>query len=360
MSFIKNDWYVAAWADEVAEQPLARVIGNEPVVMFRDTSGRAAALQDRCCHRGAPLSMGAVTPKGLQCNYHGLTFDASGKCVHIPGQDHIPAKACVRSYPLVEKDGMLWIWPGDPALADASRIVDYPYHNDPKNWPQKHGMIPIAGHYMLLIDNLMDLTHIGYVHKKTIGSGPAQEYVHAIMNTDRTERGVKFVRWFLEHEPPATYVKAVGFKGKVDRWQEFEFVAPGSVLQFTGAVDAGTGAYDQGKRDGGFALRIFHTITPATDNSCYYFFSTMNGYRQDDPAATEQLYDEIVRTFHEDRIFVEGQQARTEKTPEPQMDIVSDTARVYARRHVNERLAQEAQGNNVVPIAAAAAAAAQR
>ena len=123
----------------------------------------------------------------------------------------------------------------------------------------------VKAHYMHLVDNLMDLTHIGYMHKQTIGSGPSDAYARPLINIERTETGVKFTRWLLDHVPPATYVKAVGFKGLVDRWQEFEFVGPGSVMQFTGALDAGTGAYDQGKREGGFALRIFHALTPETD-----------------------------------------------------------------------------------------------
>ena len=269
MSFIRNDWYVAAWPHEVTDKPLARRLGNQPVVLYREQNGRPVALLDRCPHRGAPLSLGEVTPQGLQCNYHGMVFGGDGKACIIPGQERIPAKACVKSFPLVEKDEFLWIWLGDPAKADTSLIVDYPYHNDPKTWPHKCGMMHIKGHYMLMIDNLMDLTHIGYMHKNTIGSGPANEYVKAIMNPERTPRGAKFTRWLLEHTPPATYVSAGGFKGKVDRWQEFEFAAPGNVLQYTGATDAGTGAYDQNKREGGIHLRIFHALTPNFANSVF-------------------------------------------------------------------------------------------
>jgi phenylpropionate dioxygenase-like ring-hydroxylating dioxygenase large terminal subunit len=109
--------------------------------------------------------------------------------------------------------------------------------------------------------------------------------------------------------PPPTYVKAVGFTGRVDRWQEFEFVAPSSVLQRTGAADAGTGAYE-GKRDGGFQFRLFHGLTPETETSCFYFWSVANGYRQSEPEATDQFYQEVAPTFVEDRVIVEAQQAR--------------------------------------------------
>src|SRR5437667_7072837 len=128
---LRNAWYIAAWADEVARQPLGRRICNEPIVLFRDRTNRVAALADRCCHRAAPLHMGSVVEDGIQCGYHGLVIDGSGRCVRIPGQERVPEEARVRRYPAVEKDQLVWVWLGDPAKADAARIVDFPYHNDP-------------------------------------------------------------------------------------------------------------------------------------------------------------------------------------------------------------------------------------
>ena len=225
--FIRNDCYIAAWGSELGSEPASKPIGrkvlNEDIVLFRDQDGKVAALENRCAHRGVPLS-----------------------CREI---------VAIRSYPLVEKDQFCWIWMGDPALAEESKILDYPYHNDSKNWPHKHDMYPIKCNCLLLIDNLMDLTHLGFVHKKTIG-GNAKVHVDAKMETTR--------------------------KDKVDRWQEFELFVPGAIMQWSGATDAGTGAYE-GRRDGGFSLRLFHGITPETDKSCFYFWSAANGYRQDDP-----------------------------------------------------------------------------
>ena len=238
--FIRNAWYIAAWADELGQKPLARRICDEPVVLFRDQAGRAAALVDRCCHRAAPLSKGELVPAGIQCGYHGLVFDGSGRCVAVPGQANISDSVRVRSYPLVEKNQFVWIWMGDAAAADASKIVDFPYHDDKAQWPNKHDCYPIRANYMLMVDNLMDLTHLGYLHAKTVGGNPAA-HVNAEMQTTRTATGIKFTRWMRDSVPPPSYVKAAGFKGRVDRWQEFEWVAPSSVLQWTGAADVGTG-----------------------------------------------------------------------------------------------------------------------
>jgi phenylpropionate dioxygenase-like ring-hydroxylating dioxygenase large terminal subunit len=348
MAFIRNDWYVAAWAHEINGRPFARTILNEPVVLYRDSAGKVGALEDRCCHRGAPLPHGEVVAEGLQCGYHGLIYDTTGVCVRVPGQDNVPPRARVRSYPVVEQDELIWSWMGKPEQADKSRIVSYPYHNDHLNWPHKSAMLHIKCDYMLLIDNLMDLTHLGYLHRRTIGGSP-MTHVEAEMETTPTPAGVKFCRWMLNCLPPSTYAKAVGFKGRVDRWQEFEFIAPGTMVQFTGALDAGTGAYDQGKREGGFALRIFHQSTPETDRSCFYFWSAANGYRRDDPRATEDLFNEIATTFDEDKLILEVQQARLEYSSAPLVNIRSDRALTQMHRHVERRIAEEAEAAAAAP-----------
>jgi len=343
--FIRNAWYVAAWADEIADQPIARRILNEPVVLFRDAEGRAAALIDMCCHRGAPLHLGKVTGQGIECGYHGLTFDHTGRCVRIPGQDRIPDRARVRAFPVVEQDAFIWIWMGDPAKADPATIVPVPWHNDTARWPHKHTMYPIKGSAMLMVDNLMDLTHLGYVHGSTIGGNP-MIHVEAKMDTVRTNLGLKFTRWMLNSVPPPTYMRAVGFQGRIDRVQKFEFIAPGSILQFSGADEAGTyeGGNDDKVESSKLQFRLFHGLTPETDTTCFYFWSTANGFRPGDPAATEQLFDEVSAAFNEDRTVVEAQQSRLSELGETDLvDIATDSARLHMRRTVDRLMAEDAQ-----------------
>jgi vanillate O-demethylase monooxygenase subunit len=342
--FIRNAWYVAAWGDELAGGPLARRICDEPVVLFRDAAGTAAALLDMCCHRAAPLSFGRVVPAGLECGYHGMIYGADGGCVSIPGQVHIPPRARVRSFPLVEKDALLWIWMGDPADADPATIVDYPFHNDTAHWPHQHTMYEIGGSAMLMVDNLMDLTHLPYIHASTIGGSDPKAHVDAKMEVHPSDDGLTYTRWLLDHTPPPTYLKACPqlIGTKVDRWQEFAFVAPTTVLQFTGALPVGAGAYDRGEREGGFALRIFHALTPVTERSCYYFWSASNGYRLNDPQATVQLFGEIDTAFKQDKTIVEAQQARLDERGDGALiNIVADGARMHMRRVVDRLAARE-------------------
>src|SRR5260370_251561 len=148
---LRTAWYTAAWADEIGEGPLARRICNDPVVLFRNGSGKAAALADRCCHRAAPLHRGSIVDAGIQCGYHGLVFDATGRCVQIPGQRLIPEDARVRAYPAVEKNRLVWLWLGDPAVADPAGIVDFPFHDDPAHWPNKHVVYAIRGNSMRIV-----------------------------------------------------------------------------------------------------------------------------------------------------------------------------------------------------------------
>ena len=346
--FLRNAWYVAAWPEEIGDRPLGRVIMNQPIVLFRDAEGQAAALEDRCCHRGAPLTHGKVVAEGLQCGYHGLVYDRTGRCVRVPGQDRIAGEARVRSYPIVERQQFVWIWMGDPALADEGAIVDYPYHDQPERWPHRRAMFPIAADYMMMIDNLMDLSHLGYVHARTIGGSP-MAHSTAEMKVERTGTGVMLTREMLGAPPPPTFVKAVGFKGPVDRRQEFDYVAPAAVIQWTGAVDTGKDTKDDSD-PGGFRIRLFHGATPETETSFHYFWSAAVGYRTADPRALQDFYEEVYPTFLEDKAIMEAQQARIALEPGRELVAIrADNAVVAARRHLQRLLDVESA---VQPMAA--------
>ena len=341
-----NAWYHAAWCTELetGAKPLARTLLNEDVVIYRDKDGKANILEDRCCHRATPLRLGEVVEEGLQCGYHGLIFDGDGQCVKVPGSKTVPPKAKVRSYPVVEKQEIIWVWMGDPARSDATQIIDFPWNDDHENWPHIHDMYEIECNYSLTVDNLMDFTHIPYIHRKTIGGGDQSGQVNASMDVTPTDTGVHYIRWMEDIEPPPTYKLAAGWDDdvKCDRWQEFEYVVPATVIQWTGALEVGRDAREsRGDKPGGFNLRLYHSITPRTESSCYYFWTPHNGYKPKDAEATKILHEQIAFTFNEDLEFLESQQACMAATPDRNLvntrhDIALAPAQKAIERMINE------------------------
>jgi vanillate O-demethylase monooxygenase subunit len=339
----RNAWYLAAWSTEIGVKPLARTLLDEPVVLFRARDGKIAALEDRCCHRGAPLAMGSVTPAGLQCGYHGMTFAADGRCVSIPGQASIPPQARVRSYPICEKDEFVWIWMGDRERADLADVVEFPPKNGRFVGSRQHGMLPMKCNYALLIDNLMDLTHIPFVHGNTIGGAAQMDLLGAKEESERTPRGVHYVRWTMRHTPPPFFVTILGLNPdtRIDRWQEFEYVAPASVLQWSGGLESGRGAEKEREQPGALSLRLFHGATPETEHTCFYFWMRANSL-PDDPASRELMVREMKKVLVQDIAILEGQDARLRRSAGPPLvDTKNDGFRIAARRALVRMISSE-------------------
>jgi len=337
--FLRNAWYVAALGTELTGPPVARTFLNEAVVLFRDAQGRAAALEDRCCHRAAPLSMGEVTPKGLMCGYHGLVFDGHGTCVDIPGQTQIPPAARVRAYPVAERDGFVWIWMGDPARASEDTIVRFQHGQDSTTWPFAQGMISVKANYVLVLDNLMDLTHLSYLHRHSIGGAPEDDRQAQVTST-RTPTGSKYLRLTERAAAPKTFGQKYGLTGYVDRWQELEFVAPAIVLQSSGADESGKGIIDKGVREGPHQGRVLHAPTPETEASTHYFFMTAR--RNGGISSQNDLLADTYKIFAEDISMIEKQQERlTGFDMDRLIDIRSDVARIHMVRALKQMIADE-------------------
>ena len=246
--FLRNFWYVAAYDQEIGREPLGRMILGEPVVFFRTAAGAPVAFEDRCAHRHLPLSMGQLVGDTLQCRYHGLRYDASGACVKVPGQDTIPPAARVKTYPVIERYRWLWIWMGDPALADPAAITDFHWLDDPF-WGAKGQYLHVKANWQLIVDNLLDLTHLAFVHETTIGNAALVQ--NAKVKVERAANNVVVTRWIIDAPAPPTFVKAGGFTANVDRWQIIDFVPPAFLRLDVGGSPTGTGA-PQGRRAGGY------------------------------------------------------------------------------------------------------------
>ena len=336
--WIKDAWYVAGWASEVqAEKPLARLFLNEPVVLYRKADGAPVALEDRCCHRLAPLSAGRIEGDDLRCMYHGLKFDASGKCIDIPGQDRIPPSMKVRSYPVVEKQKLLWIWLGDPALAQESGILDWPYLDSP-DWRYCQGYLHYQANYLLIVDNLMDFSHLSFVHEKTIGSMSLAETRARI---DQTPYGLRIYRILDNDIPPEFIRKIKGFKGRTDRWNIYDWHVRGNILAMdSGFVELGTGGHE-GDRKSGVEFRHISIQTPETDKTSHYFFGHPRNFALDQEGLDEFIHQTVVVAFEEDKHIIEAQQCVMNLDPSVRMQaIVHDTAVLQARRMI-ESLARE-------------------
>jgi phenylpropionate dioxygenase-like ring-hydroxylating dioxygenase large terminal subunit len=339
--FPMNQWYVAALGWEVTEQPLARTYLNHPVALFRLADGSVAALEDRCCHRGLPLSFGRVDGAGLRCGYHGLLFDTTGRCIEIPGQSTIPPRACVRRYHVREQDQIVWIWM--PAEIDAPPAFDppsYPLHSDPA-YRFKGGAFHFKAAYQLIHDNLMDLSHLGYVHGQTIGGDP-KTHMQAEMLVAQEGDTVRVTRWMKASRPPRTYTDAWPFVGQVDRWQEIES-APTHFRIWTGAADAGTQSLEDPGRHG-FHLRGFHGVTPETDTTTHYIWTIASNQHSPDLANIDAIYEQSVFTFNEDKVVIEAQYDNLARFPEHRaVDIHVDLAANRVRRIVDRLAAESAK-----------------
>ena len=283
--YLRNSWYVAAWSHEFVDRPVARTILEEPVVVFRTADGAVAALEDRCPHRHLPLSMGAPEGSGIRCGDHGLVIDGMAKCIEVPSQTFIPPNARIKSYPVAERYGWVWVWMGESMAADTALIPDFSRMIDPA-----HATVGKTNHvrssYQLVTDNLMDLSHVGYVHTSTIGN--AAFGAKGRLTVRRTEQGVSATRLVPDVPPPPLYVRSgVLPEGRnIDRWSTIEFIAPCFVIIHTGGAEVGTGALE-GRYAHGLNLWVMNAMTPETATTTNYFWGSVRAHALGDAAAIE-------------------------------------------------------------------------
>jgi phenylpropionate dioxygenase-like ring-hydroxylating dioxygenase large terminal subunit len=236
--FLRNAWYVAGWSTEVKPHTLfERTIIGESLLFYRQANGRPVALDNRCPHRFAPLHRGKLLGEVVECLYHGLRFDAQGRCVYNPhGDGTIPKTACVRSFPVVEQDDLLWVWMGDPTRAKAALIPDFNCHTDP-NFPTVGGVIEMHANYELITDNLMDLSHVEFVHEGVLSSEAIKRGEHEILQHGTT---IYSNRWCPNGMAPPTWDRMFGNYGKpVDHWLYMRWDAPAHMLLDVGITPAG-------------------------------------------------------------------------------------------------------------------------
>lgn len=352
MKFLRNVWYVAGWASEVKTgKMLARQICEEPIVIFRDDDGSPHALFDRCPHRFAPLSMGKLCDGGktIQCGYHGLRFGTDGVCNHNPhGNGKIPAAAVVRSFPIVERWCLLWVWVGDPADADPALIPAFPFL-DKENWYVGEAQMEIDANYVLESDNILDLSHIEYLHPSTLGAGESGEGKTTVTQEGNTVWSRRFVR---NEVLPEFLYKATGLPDKApcDRWLDVRWDAPSYMYLQVDIALAGV------PRDQGIKTPQVHLFTPASDDKTYYFYGmampkVLGEWAE---AAAQQNVIGLREPFlYEDKPMVEAQQrAMAGKSFWDMKPVLLDVdaPAVRARRVLEQMIAAEGNPASGSPV----------
>ncbi len=308
--FIRNAWYVAAWSQEVGRALFKRRILNEPLVLYRKEDGTPAALIDRCAHKLAPLSLGRLVGDSVECGYHGLVFDCSGQCTRVPGQAQIPPTAKVRSFPVAERYNAIWIWMGDPALADPSKIHRVLRYGEP-GWAVIDGGYQVHGcDYMNIADNLQDPAHTTFVHVGTIGNPAASEVP---VKVEQDGEHVVSWRWTNNAPPPPIDQKHGNFKGLTDRCQYYHYYAPCVSRVDVTTMDAGQEHTDE-NMDRGLRAFSYKFLTPETDNTTHFFWMHLRNFRVSDPDFQKELAKGMDATFSEDNVMCSAVQHEQEVT----------------------------------------------
>lgn len=323
----RDAWYMAGWDHDLAPGELHAIsVLGEPLVLFR-AGGGVAAFEDRCPHRAAPLSLGRCEGETLRCMYHGVRFAADGSCVEIPGQDTLPPQLKVRTYPALERHSALWVWMGDPAHADEGAIPPFVGHRDPA-WALGTGRVDYDAPARLIHDNLLDLTHISYVHAESFAGGSqasADGWLGACVDTRSHERGVT-----VERSMPGMPPNPAGGGGAAERadvWSCYDFLVPGVFIQTTeryppGTMDAAAPARCPEANQ--FSTFTCQAVTPLTAATTSYFWAfgpqAAHADRQDFFVALG------AKAFAEDKRMIEAQWRTMQATGTRVMPLAMDKA----------------------------------
>lgn len=336
--YLRNAWYVAAWDREIGRELRATTILGERIVMYRTRSGQAVALENACPHRKLPLSMGRLLDDQIECGYHGLTFDAGGRCTRIPCSDFIPKGARVRSYPLVSRYGLAWIWMGAPELANPAAIFAVEHYGEP-GWGVNSGdAMSVDANYLFVTDNLLDPSHVAWVHRGSFGDASCESEP---VRVEANPSGVIASRWLCNVEVAGFYKPFVGFAGCCDRLQHYEVRYPSHALIKALIVPAGQAGPDAARHPQGFVMDSYNFMTPVDENHTRYYWFQVRNFAPQDESVSEAMTREVRAIFEEDRVILSAvHEGFTHKTS-PNIDIAIDSAPLRFRRRLGQLITAE-------------------
>lgn len=344
--WLRNCWYVIAWDHEIPaadeDKLFSRKVLNEPILVFRTSDGGMSAIADKCCHRHAPLSTGRKEGDSVRCGYHGLRFDANGKCVEIPGMETPPAKACVKKYPLFVKNKWVFVWMGDEKKADPAMLPDN-YSCDHPDWANVPGYLHYDTPYLLIADNLLDFSHLSYVHANTLGGSEeialAKPLVEAVNSNG--QRGVKVSRFIPNVPAPVYYTRFRSFDSNIDRWFIYDFLFPSTLLMNSGGRPIADSPDDNSRA---VVNHSCQTLTPETETSTHYFFQQSHRSSLKDDSVKHNMYNTLLEAFNEDRDMITAQfNNLSEDAFENMLPLHFDAALVRFRKMLKEAVEAERQ-----------------
>ncbi len=329
---IRNAWYVAARSQEVTRSLFSRQYLGVSTVLFRKQDGAPVALQNRCCHRSFPLSQGKLDGDVLECGYHGFRYDCSGRCIAIPSQQKAPENIRLRAFPVVERMPFIWIWPGDPSLADPASIPEQEFRNDPA-WTSVSGYLKITGSYVHLHENLLDLTHLSFVHDKTFGT---PEYARAPMEVSVDDGRIEVWR-NVECTLPPMFAKPLSWEGdKAMRRSGGRFVSPAMVVNQAKLTNLSAPEKMHSLQP---RVYVESLITPETNASTNYYFNINRNFALADEEVGNFLLESTRAAFSEDVVVLERihNMWETDQTPGfYEIDVAADKPGVAVRRHLKK------------------------
>ncbi|MCY4186149.1 MAG: aromatic ring-hydroxylating dioxygenase subunit alpha [Rhodobacteraceae bacterium] len=342
--FLKNAWYVAGWSKDFTNELKAERYLDENIVFYRRQDGTPVALENACPHRKLPLSMGKIVNGNIECGYHGLTFDGAGKCVFAPTQpDSIPPKAKVKSYPVIDRYRLLWIWMGDPELAEPDKIFFVENYDNPDWGYTDGGVLDIDCNYLWVADNLLDPSHVAWVHVTTFAGAGTEDQP---LKVEKTPQGVIVHRWISGKMPSPYYAKLVKFKGPCDRLQHYEMCFPAIGVNKSVYTPVGTGGKGTSPIPETLINISYNFMTPISEKKTRYFWFQHRNTEPHNKEVSEQMNKGAYFAFEEDRdILVAVHEGMANKTT-PNIDLGLDAGAKLFRRSLTKLIAEEQDKTN--------------
>jgi vanillate O-demethylase monooxygenase subunit len=336
--FPLNCWYVAGRAEDFDHSLRALRLFGRSIVFYRSESGAVAALEDACPHRKLPLSMGKLEGDRVVCGYHGLTFDGTGACVAAPTQpDAIPKRARVHSFPIVERYGFVWIWPGDAELAEPGKMLEIANFDNPTWGKTARGALSIGCNYLWVVDNLLDPSHVAWVHLTSFAGAGTD---NAPLNLEEGADRVIVSRWIYDAPASPYYQPLLAFAGNCDRKQHYECRLPAVAINGSIYTPVGTGGQDEGLPDAALRNFSYNFMTPVdAENTLYFWFQHCNAI-PGRPDMAERMFAGAEMAFNEDKLILEAVQRGMAADAAP-LNLGLDAGAMRFRKLVERMIAAE-------------------